>query len=66
MARCGAPARREERNMTGQKRRLNDPWKSKVGVEFSGLERTSDVLVAAGICVTFAILAMVIAFLAVG
>jgi hypothetical protein len=60
------PARREERSMTGRTRPRDDSWKSKMGVEFSGLENATDFMVAVGIGVTFVILAMVIAYLAFG
>jgi len=40
-----------------------DAWKQKMGVEFSGLERSRDFLVAFVFFAVFVIIAMVIAFL---
>ena len=51
--------------MKGQ-RRPSDPWKKKVGVEFSGLENRHDFWVALVIGAAFIITAMVIAFVAFG
>lgn len=43
-----------------------DSWKRRMGVEFSGLERSRDFLVAFVFFVVFVIIAMVIAFIMFG
>lgn len=52
--------------MTGHRRPSRNSWKSKMGVEFSGLERPSDFWIAIAIFVAFVTIAMVIAFVAFG
>lgn len=46
--------------------RDKDSWKSKMGVELSGLEGTRDFLVAIGLIAVVVIVGMLIAFIAFG
>lgn len=41
-----------------------EPWKRKMGTEFSGLERTRDFVIAIAVWVVIVVIAMVIAFFA--
>lgn len=55
--------------MRSEKRRSGlprDPWKRKMGPEFSGLERPSDFLAAIAIIAAIVIVGLVIAWLASG
>lgn len=55
--------------MESRKRSSEEPsesWKSKMGVEFSGLERPRDFLVALAVLAVFVLIAMAIAFVAFG
>lgn len=62
----GRPNDHDETAMTDDERRPRDSWKRKMGVEFSGLERSRDFLVAFLFFAVFVIIAMVIAFIAFG
>ena len=43
-----------------------DTWKNRIGVEFSGLERTRDFLIGIAFFVVLVVVAMLIAFFAFG